>query len=489
MALIAAPGYRLVAMTVEIDGGGLTLEQVIDVARRGELVSISEAAVDRMRQSRLTVERVLARDDAVYGMTTGLGEQKRHRVAASEVAQFNRELLENHLIGHGPRVPDEVVRATMLRLVNGFAKGTVGVRPLLAERVVEALNASRHPPVRLLGSAGVADLAPLADLAHGLFGDVELQAKEGLALVNNNSFSTALAALAVADTHALIDSMTVAGALDLEAFGANLSILDPVVGESRPYPGLQAELAGLRGALEGSSLWQSGAARNLQDPLTYRSIAQLGGAARDALAFAQGQLAIELNAHHDNPIVKTGEDRIISAGNYEALPVAAALDFLRIALAPVLTASLERAMKLLQSPLSGLPSLLAEKEGLVYGGLGAISWSAHALTAEARLLAQPVSFELATTTPEEGIGDRITMAPLAARRLAEQAALGQRIVAVELLCAAQALDLRAPEELGALTRRAFAQVRALIPFAGSGVPYPSDLEPLVDLVRSGSIGR
>ncbi len=474
-------------MTVVIDGESLSLEQVVRVARLSEPVSLSEAAIDRMRQSRLKVERVLARDDAVYGMTTGLGQHKRFRVAADEVPEFNRRLLESHLIGHGPGVPDEMVRATMLRLANGFAKGTVGVRPLLAQRLVDALNAAQHPRVRLLGSAGEADLAPLADLARGLFGDVELQAKEGLALVNNNSFSTALAALAVNDAGRLIESITVAGALDLEAFGANLTILDPVVGESRPFPGLRAELAGLRRALAGSSLWQPGAARNLQDPLSYRSIAQLGGAARDALAFVRGQLAIELNAHHDNPIVTPGEDRIISAGNYEALPVAAALDFLRIALAPVLTASLERAMKLLQTPLSGLPGGLSEQEGLGYGGLGAISWSAHALTAEARLLAQPVSFELATTTPEEGIGDRITMAPLAARRLTEQTALGHRIVAIELLCSAQALQLRAPKRLGRLTASAYARVRELVPFVGSAAPYPADLEPVVALVASGSL--
>ncbi|HEY3729053.1 MAG TPA: aromatic amino acid lyase [Solirubrobacteraceae bacterium] len=474
-------------MTVVIDGESLSLEQLVGVARSSEPVSISAAAIERMRQSRLKVERVLARDDAVYGMTTGLGQHKRHRVAAADVPEFNRRLLDNHLIAQGPPVPDEVVRATMLRLANGFAKGTVGVRPVLAQRLVDALNTGEHPPVRLLGSAGEADLGPLADLARGLFADLELQAKEGLALVNNNSFSTALAALAVVDVGTLIDSITVAGALDLEAFRANLTILDPVVGESRPYPGLQTELAGLRRALQGSSLWGRGAARNLQDPLSYRSIVQLGGVARDALAFVRGQLAIELNAHHDNPIVTPVGDRIISAGNYEALPVAVGLDFLRIALAPLLTASLERAMKLLQTPLSGLPGGLSENEGLEYGGLGAISWSAHALTAEARLLAQPVSFELATTTPEEGIGDRITMAPLAARRLAEQTALGHRIVAIELLCSSQALDLRAPERLGALTGRAYDRVRELIPFAGSRMPYPADLEPLSALVRSGSV--
>ena len=190
-------------MTVVIDGESLSLDQVVRVARSSEPVSISEAAIERMRQSRLKVERVLARDDAVYGMTTGLGQHKRHRVAAAEVPEFNRRLLDSHLIGHGPAVPDEVVRGTMLRLANGFAKGTVGVRPMLAQRLVDALNAGEHPQVRLLGSAGEADLAPLADLARGLFEGVELQAKEGLALVNNNSFSTALAALAVVDAGTL----------------------------------------------------------------------------------------------------------------------------------------------------------------------------------------------------------------------------------------------------------------------------------------------
>jgi len=201
------------------------------------------------------------------------------------------------------------------------------------------------------------------------------------------------------------------------------------------------------------------------------------GATRDALGFATGQLAIELNAHRDNPLVLTAEDRIVSVGCYDVLPLAQALDFARIALAPGLTAAAERAMKLLQPPFSGLPGGLSSKEGLGFGGLGAISWSTQALVAEARLLAVPVSFELATT-PEEGIADRITMAPLAARRLAEQVGLGHRILAVCLLCAAQALDLRRPARLGVVTARAHAGIRRLVPFVGAGTPYPSDLEPL-----------
>jgi histidine ammonia-lyase len=473
-------------VTILIDGSSLTADEMVAVARGHEEVALSPGTAQRMSESRARAEQVLADDTPVYGMTTGLGQHKRHRIAADEIELFNRQLIDNHRIGHGDPAPSDVVRATMLRLANGFAKGTTGVRPLLAERLITALNDHEWPLVRVLGSPGTADLAPLADLAHALFGDVPLQAKEGLALVNNNAFSTAFATLALSDARDLVDTISLAGALDMEAFRANVSILHESVGELRPYPGLRTELQALRTALAGSGLWREGAARNLQDPLSYRGIAQVGGAARDALGFALGQLAVELNGHHDNPIVVPGQRLIISAGNYESIAMASALDFVRIALAPPLTSGLERAMKLLQTPLSDLPGGLSEREGLTFGGLGAISWSAHALTAEARLLAQPVSFELATTTPEEGIGDRITMAPLAARRLAEQVALGRRVVAIELLCAAQAVQLRDAGPLGASTARALELVRSAVAFAGAGQPYPSDLEPLVSLIASGA---
>jgi len=169
----------------------------------------------------------------------------------------------------------------MLRLANGFAKGTAGVRPLLAERIVHALGDGSPPPrVRLLGSAGMADLAPLGDLAAALFAEVELAPKEALALVNNNSFATAAAALALWDAARLADTMTVAAACDLEAFAANLSTLAEAVGDVRPFAGLREELGLLRAALAGSSLWEPGAARNLQDPLSYRGVAQIQGATR-----------------------------------------------------------------------------------------------------------------------------------------------------------------------------------------------------------------
>ncbi len=476
-------------MTVVVDGETLTLEQVVRVARAGEPVSFSADALERMRESRRLVERVVARGDPVYGLTTGVGVRKRIALAPDELDEFNRRLIENHRAASGPYVREEAVRATMLRLANGFAKGTAGVRPELAERIVAALNDGAAPSVRLLGSLGQADLAQLADLAHGLLHDFPPAPKEGLALLNNNAFSTALAALAVHDCERLLDALDVAAALDLEAFAGNVSILHPRVAETRPYPGLQASLDRLSALLAGSYLWTNGAARNLQDPLTFRCLPQVHGAARDTLSFVHGQLAIELNASQENPLLVPAEERIVSVANFDVLPLAAALDFLRIALAPVLTSANERLVKLLEHPFSGLPEGLAVERGLAEDSLAEFGIVGPALAAEARLLAQPVSFEVSTTTHAEGIEDRMTMAPLGARRTAEMVELGERIVAIELVVAAQAVELRGPLALGAGTRRALDLVRERIAFSGAGDPLPPDLEPVRDLVRSGRLGR
>jgi histidine ammonia-lyase len=474
-------------VTVVVTGSELELAQVVAVARAGETVQLDEGALERMRQARAVVAARLQDDGPVYGLSTGVGVRKRARVDAAEQGDFNARLILNHLVGQGEPAAEDAVRATMLVLLNVFARGASAAGPALAERLVDALNARRHPPVRLLGSLGQADLAPMADLAHGLLGDdARLEPGEALALLNNNAFSTGLAALAVADYARLLDAALVAGALDLEAFGANLSIVDPAVARERPYPGLESSAADLRDLLAGSALLADGAARNLQDPLTFRCLPQVHGAARDVLGFARSQLETELNSAQGNPLVDVAGGRIISVGNFDALPLAAALDFLRIGLAPVLSSANERMVKLLQAPLSGLPEGLSERAGSAEDSLSEYGPAGQALTAEARLLAQPVSFELASTAHAEGIEDRATMAPLGARRLAEMVALGERILTVELLVACQAADLRG-HRLGAGTARARALVRARIPFKREVDPVPASLEPLRELVRSGAL--
>jgi histidine ammonia-lyase len=474
-------------MTIILSGDRLTVEMVVRVAREGEAVELDAGAVERMLETRAVVERVVERGDVVYGVTTGVGARKKTRVAPEEIPAFNRALISNHLTGAGPDAPDEAVRAMMLRIANAFAKGTAGVRPQIAARIVTALNGKERPRVRMLGSLGQADLPATADLAHALFADTDLQAKEGLALLNQNAFSTGLAALAVADAERLLATMDVAGALDLEAFAANLTLLHPAIGKVRPYPGLVASLERIRSLLEGSYLWDPDAARNLQDPLTFRCLPQVHGAARDALDFTRRQLEIELNASQENPLILLDEDRIVSVANFDVLPLAAALDFLRISLAPTLTSAAERSLKLLQGHLSGLPDALAPRQGLAENSLGEFGVAIQGLTAEARLLAHPVSFELVTTTHAEGIEDRMTMAPLAARRLAEMVGLSEAVVAIELVIACQAIDLRGSEPLGAGTRRAYDATRKLVSFMGEGDPIPADLEPLRELIRAGGL--
>jgi histidine ammonia-lyase len=364
-----------------------------------------------------------------------------------------------------------VVRAQLLLVANGFARGTSGVRLELLEHLVGALNAGTAPDVRLLGSIGMADLPANADLAFGVLDGFELAPKEALALLGSNAFSSALAALALADATHLLDVLDVAAMLDLEALAGNVSPLHTA-------PGLAALLAG-------SYLWTDGAARTLQDPLSFRCVPVVHAAAREALALGVQRLEHELNAAELNPLVLLDEARLISVGGFDSLPLAQALDLVRIALAPVLTSASERAIKLLQSPVTGLPEGLAAEHGLAESALSEFGVPAQALAVEAKLLAQPVSIETASTSHHEGIEDRVTVAPLAARRLAQMVELGERLAAVELVVASQAIDLRGRPQLGSATARAFEAVRERIPMTLKGDPPPQDLEPVRELVRAG----
>lgn len=466
------------SVTLVLTGRTLTLADVIDVARRGTLVEVGEDALERMQAARETAERARDAGESVYGLTTGVGVHKTKRV---ESDAHDRLLIRQHLIAQGPAAPHDVVRATALCLLNGLAGGTTPARPDLALHVAELLNADRLPTIRVLGSLGQADLAQMADLAVGVLDGYQVAPGEAIALLNRNAFSTGWAALAVADAIALVDTLDVVGALDFEAFGANRTVLDPAVAGTRSSPGLGATLERLTALLDGGVAEP----RNLQDPLSFRTLPQMHGAARDALAFVRGTVEAELNAAHSNPLVVAEEDRIISVGSFEVVALATALDLARLALAPALTSACERSLKLLQAPYTGLADGLAERPGLAESALSELGISLQSIVAEARLLALPVSLELVSTTQAGGIEDRTTMAPLGARRLSEMVDLGSRAVAVGFLLAAQACDLRG-KPLGEGTTRAQALVRRVAPFMGEGDPLP-DIEPLVALVGAGQL--
>ena len=476
-------------MTLVLTGRDLTLHQVIDVARDNARVALGPQALERMPRAHDLAQRVFASGAPTYGLTTGFGAQKRVAVTADDVSRFNRSQIQDHRAGQGPPAPDDVVRAAMLVLANLFAGGTTVVRPELADAVVRALNEDRHPLVRLHGSIGVSDLTAMADLAHGVIGPMDLAAGEGLALLNNSAFGTGLAALALFDATRLLDAADVAGALSLEGFAANLSVLHRGIEKTRPHPGFVAALERARSLLQGSFLWQDGAARNLQDPLTFRSAVAVQGVGREALDRALATLAIELNAAQGNPLVDVESGRIVSVPGYESLPLASALDYVRVALASVLTAAGERAVKLLDTPWSGLSTGLmvdAERPDM---GLSIHAITAQSLTAEASLLAQPVSFTVVSTSGAEGIEDRATLLPLSARRLAGMVDLGEGVIAIESLVAVQAIDLRGSGPLGRGTAAAHDLIRARIPFDRGAQQAPADPGLLCGLIRSGALGH
>jgi histidine ammonia-lyase len=471
-------------MAVELTGTTLTLDEVVRVARVGEAVVLAPEATDRMRERRAVVEQALLEGTPAYGVTTGVGMRRGASVESADARAFNRSAILGHLVGLGPAVSGEVVRAALLCHANALAAGYQGVRPEVAERYIDALNDSVAPRVSSLGTVGQSDLALNADLAHGVLGDLELEAGEALGLLNGNPFSTAHGALAAVDAFRWLEWSDLAAALDFEALRGNVGALHAEIARARPSVGLEATLTRLHALLEGSSLSDAGAARFLQDPLTFRCVPQIHGAARDALRFVEQQVALELNAHQGNPLVVPDERRLVSVGNFDSQALATALDLARLALAPVLTACVERTLKLLSPHFSGLTEGLVAREASWQDGLSELGVAAQAIGAEARLLAHPVSIELASTMQESGVEDRMSLSSLAARRLSELLDLGARVLAIELTVAAQAVDLRRVERLGAGAETVHMLVRKLIQFLDSPEQMPLPLEELATAVRA-----
>jgi histidine ammonia-lyase len=453
-------------------GDGLTVADVVAVARDGARAVLPKDARARMASSRAVVERALERGDPVYGLTTGVGALRDVPVGAGQ-AEFNRRLVTTHAVGHGPPAPGHVVRAAMLARAQGLARGGAGARPAVAEALCAALADGFTPEVHAIGSLGQADLGPLAEIAAALVGAgrLELEAREGLAFVNANAFAVGWGCLAHASGERAMAALDRSAALALEGFGAGAAPFDEAVAAARPYPGLVRASARLRDLLDGGELLR-GRGRTLQDPLSFRVVPQAHGLALDALEALRATLETELASASDNPLV-AGE-RILPTGNFDAAPVAFALDGARQGLAQAASLSAERVQKLLWGAFSGLPSGLRSSAEDPGDGLLIVGYGAVALAGEIALLAGPVLGLQPTTSIGEGIEERMTFAPVAARRLEEMARLVVRLAAVELAVAAEAVERRgAVAGLGRGTAAAHALVRASVaPFQPDG-PLPS----------------
>ena len=461
-----------------LTGGPMTIDEVVAVAS-GQPAQLDPACAQRLDTTHAAVRQAASSGAAVYGLTTGVGALKGVLVERDELYTFNRRLILSHRVSHGVPAPRSVVRATMICRAQGLALGWAGVRSTVVQALLDALNEDDIPMVRTLGSIGQGDLAPLAEIAEALIRrGLVLEEGEALALLSANSFALGWAALALSRTMRAIHALEMATALTMEGFLFNPSSIDPAVFIACPSPALECSVLRLRELLAGGTLLEGQEPpRFLQDPLSLRVAPQTHATAREAYRHAMRVVERELAAASNNPLL-TPDGRLLSVGNFDTSGLAAALDYARIGLAHALTLTCERIQKLLSGWHTGLPIGLREREDLAEDGLAIFGHGAAALAAEARLLAQPVSLELPTSSLAEAIEDRVTMAPLGARRLDEQAGLALRLAAIELICAAQAIDLRGRAmSLGQGTRAAHTFVRSYIPFLHSGETPITDLEP------------
>jgi histidine ammonia-lyase len=489
---------------LQIGDTPLDVDAVAAIAAGAE-AELGPGARRRMQASRLLVDELVARDAHVYGLTTGLGAQKRHHVDAAEQAEFNRLMIDAHALGYGDLAPPEWVRAAIAVRAAGLAIGYGGVRAELVDTMLAALNAGAVPRVHLVGSIGQSDLAPLAEMARALIGSgpdadllprhgvqpIPLAAREGLALINHNAFSTAVGALGIVAAEAAVDAAERAAGLTYEAMLGNVAGIDPLVAEIRSVPELAVVIDRLRRLLDGGALLAGRAApRVLQDPLCLRVVPQTHAACRQALGHARSVIDAELGSAADNPIVDAAGGRSFSAGNHDITPVAIALDYARLGLAQVATIACEHVQCMLDPAFTDLPSGLRANDETPQDGLQILANGAAALAAEVRLAAQPVTTEQPTSHIAEGIEDRITMAPAGARRLHHQARFLARLAAVEAVCAAQAVDLRRRAgELGPAMAELHGAVRSTIPFTAVGTAPRHDVEPLVTWMTSHSSNR
>ena len=468
---------------VVVTGQTLTLDEV-DAVAHGASARIDDATRERIVRGNAVLTAELDKHVPIYGGNTGVGAGKLDEVDLDDEARFNRVMLLNHRVVGGPYASDALVRATILRVANHLASGRNGVRPELVEELLAALDRPTLPQMQMLGSLGIGDIGPLTDLALNLLGDFELGPSEALALFDHNSFGTASSALAVLDCMRLADTLDATIALDLESFGANLGAIDPIIAVSRPHPAIKTTRDRVAGLLVGSALEDHSLARNLQDPVCFRSSVQIQAAFRDVLDRTRDILDVELNAFQGNPIVIVDEDRVQSVGQFSVLPLALAIDALRQALAAAMTTQLERTIKQLQLPFNGLTRGLRTHE---HGGEPGLEMLTHGMTSmvgELRLLAAPVANELPTTSIEEGIEDAMTLLPTAARRLAEMCSIGERVVACSLIVAAQGCDLRG-HRLGTGTQRLHDLVRTVAaPLEPNGV-IPA-IDPVEQQVHAGA---
>ena len=457
------------------------LDHLIAASAPGVQVVLGPAARARILAARATVERLAAGDRPIYGLNTGLGGNLAHRLAPDRIEAFQVQLIRGRCIGIGAPFPEPVARTMLLSRLIGLAQGGSGISPAVLDLMIAMFNAGITPVVPGRGSIGAGDLGlcahigaavigrgdvfhhgvvrPAADaLAACALAPARLGPKDGLAIINASAVTCGHAARVAFDLDRLLNVSMAAAALSAEGYAANPAIFDRRLAEARPASGQARAAARFRALLAGSSLHGPGAARSIQDALSFRAMSAIYGPALTAFDTMVDAVETELNAAADNPLVV--DDDILSTANFHTPAIALACDTMAIVLVHLATASAYRVFKLMNPALTGLPRYLSPVGG-ASTGFNSLQKTMAALHAEVRLKSTPASLDALPVS--DGVEDHAPHTPLAIRKLQEQAALLWTMVAIEALTAAQAIDLRRGGALGAGTRGIYDAVRAAVP--------------------------
>ena len=498
-------------MQITIDGNSLTIDDLTAIAYDFATVALDDTARARVVAARAVVDEFADRDIPAYGINTGFGDFAEVRIPHQSLRELQLNLLRSHAAGVGDPLTIPVVRATMALRANVLAKGYSGIRPDTLDLLIAALNARVHPVVPSRGSVGASgDLAPLAHLSLVLIGEGEawlgdrrvpgadamraaglepthLEPKEGLALINGTQPSTALLGLALAAAERLARAADVTAALSIDGLQGSSKPFDARIHDARPFAGQAASADNLRRLLGGSGINAAHAnCGRVQDAYSMRCAAQVHGAAREALRFVRQVFDVEANAATDNPMVFADTREIVSGGNFHGAPIAVAADMLCLAVAQLATISERRSDRLVNPSSSGLPAFLTRHGGL-QSGLMMAQVTAAALTSELKTVSHPASVDTIPTSGNRE--DHVSMSMAAGLKAMRAVELATQVLAVEVLCAAQAHDLLRPLTSSSPLVRVHDLVRQHVPMLEHDRPPARDLATIATLIAAGEIER
>jgi len=497
------------ATSITLGVRGVTVADVVRVARRSASVELSDEARARVETARKVVESLSQSGIPIYGVNTALGANTGAPLVAADLGAYQARAVQARAVGVGVPHATDVVRAMLFARASGLSVGGSGISPHVLDTVIAMLNAGVHPVVPSKGSIGAADLPALSHLALPLLGEgraeyrgetlsgaeamrragletVTLGAKDGLALISSNAATLGHAALVLADCSEALDAFNIATALSFEGFRANLSPLDPRVHQARPHAGQAAIASRLRRLLDGSALWTTGSARRVQDPISFRCVTQLHGAAIAALWHARDEVELDLNSASESPLVVAETAEMLSNGNFHVAGLALAFDSLALALAQTALLCVERCQRMYSPTFSELPLQLT-RHGPEHSGFATVQKTLTAIYNDIRHQANPASLDCLPVS--EAIEDHASMAANVVARTGAMTPSLRYLAAIELLTAAQAIDLRgtAPATLGRDMQAVYATVRGRVPMLDEDRPLGPDIETVAAALAGGEI--